>query len=303
MLVEKPIDEIISEFKNLDLSKQPVNEIQKLMTQVGRVSYMRIVIHKGATFMRARPNKEDERFRNKSDLSFKPQIFNKTYQRASTPNQTMFYASFLPVIPSPLEFNTRIIGALESLPWLRDKTTSGYKRITFSKWLAEEDLNLFAIIAKDEFYTENDYTKEIVDAYNNFIKQEDVLFVERSLKYHKFIADEFAKEVDDDTDYMISALFTETVTQNPNIDGILYPSMRVNGKGFNVAIKPESCKKIALYAAGECSIYKRKGQTVIGNDSIVELDGKTDNFEFAEIPNYRKECLEQLGVKTIDELI
>lgn len=235
-------------------------------------------------------------------MSFKPQIFNKTYQRASTPNQTMFYASFLPVIPTPLEFNTRIIGALESLPWLRDKTSSGYKRITFGKWIAEEDLNLFAIICKDEFYSENDYTKELVDAYENFIKQEDNLFVEKSLKYQKFIADEFAKGVNDHTDYMISALFTETVTQNLKIDGILYPSMRVNGKGFNVAIKPESCKKLGLYVAGECSIYKRKELTVIGNDSIVELDGRTDNFEFIEIPNYRQNCLEQLGVKSIDEL-
>lgn len=65
IFLEKTIDEIISELKNLELSKQPINEIQKLITQVGKVGYMRVVVHKGATFMRARPNNGNERFRNK----------------------------------------------------------------------------------------------------------------------------------------------------------------------------------------------------------------------------------------------
>lgn len=42
--------------------------------------------------------------------------------------------------------------------------------------------------------------------------------------------------------------------------------------------------------------------TVVGNDCIIELDGKTDNFEFKEIPNHRKECLRQLGVTSLDQL-
>ncbi len=78
--------------------------------------------------------------------------------------------------------------------------------------------------------------------------------------------------------------------------------MRVLGKGFNLAIKPSACNKIGLYVAGECSIYKLKDHTVVGNDSLIELDGKTDTFEFEEIENHRSECLQQLGVTSIDEL-
>lgn len=297
------IDEIISKLKSLNLDNEPATEVRELINQVGIIGYMLVTFHKGKSIMRARPNEDGQRFSHKDELSFKPQKFNTTYQRASTPNQTMFYATSLPdKIESGELDNARVIGVVEAMPWLRDKTTSGHKKITFGRWYVESDINLIAIIHKDTFYKESNYTRELVDAYNHFIKQEDKELLEKSLKFQYFLADEFSKEINTHTDYLISAIFTEIVSKNPNIDGVIYPSVRVLGKGFNIAIKPDACKKIGLYVAGECSIYKLKDHTVVGNDCKVELDGKTDIFKFEEIDNHREECLQQLGVKSIDEL-
>lgn len=297
------IDNIISELKNLNLDEEPADKVRDLIKQVGKVGYILVTFHKGKSIMRARPNEEGERFSHKDELSFKPQKFNKTYQRASTPNQTMFYATSLPdkIEPGELD-NARIIGVVEAMPWLRDKTSSGYKKITFGRWFVQEDINLIAIIHKDTFYNESNYTRELIDAYNYFINQEDKEMVDKSLKYQYFLADEFSKEIKTHTDYLISAIFTELVSKNAHIDGVIYPSVRVLGKGFNVAIKPEACKKLGLYVAGECSVYKLRDHTVVGNDCKIELDGKTDTFEFEEIENHRTECLQQLGIKTIEEL-
>lgn len=297
------IDEIITGLQNLKLDDEPANEVEELIKKVGKIGYMFVTFHRGKSIMRARPNDEGQRFSHKDELSFKPQEFNKTYQRASTPNQTMFYATSLPdkIEPGELD-NARIIGVVEAMPWLRDKTSSGYKKITFGRWYVQEDLNLIAIIHKDTFYNESNYTRELVDAYTNFINQEDKEMIEKSLKFQYFLADEFSKDIKVHTDYLISGIFTEIVTKNPNIDGVIYPSVRVLGKGFNVAIKPEACKKIGLYVAGECSVYKLKDHTVVGNDCILKLDGQTDNFVFEEIENHRTECLQQLGLKSIDEL-
>ena len=297
------VEEIIDELKSLDLKTLPTDRVVELLQQVGSIGFMFVTFHRGKSLMRARPNNGDERFSCKDELSFKPQKFNTTFQRASTPNQTMFYASSLPENLEPGELdNARIIGVLESMPWIRDKTTSGYKKITFGRWYVEEDINLIAIIHKDTFYKESNYTRELVDTYNHFINQEDKELLEKSLKYQSFLAKEFAKEITVHTDYIISATFSELTTRNPAIDGILYPSVRTLGQGFNVAIKPESCKKLGLYVAGECSIYKLKDHTVVGNDCMVELDGKTDNFEFKEIPNHRQACLQQLGLTSLDQL-
>ena len=299
------IDEVIANLKSLDLDTNPEKEVQELISRVGNVGYMSVSLHKGKSIMRARPNNEDDRFEKRSEYSFKPQKFNTTYQRASTPNQTMFYGCVLPenIEPGELE-NVRIIGALESMPWLRDKTTSGYKKISFGRWFVEEDIKLIAVVHKPEYYNASNYTRELVDAYNKFISLQDKELLERSLKFQNFLADEFSKEIRTHFDYLISAVFTETVVNHPKVklDGVIYPSVRTSGDGFNIAITPEACSKIGLYTAGECSIYKLRDHTVVGVDRIVELDGNTDEFRLIEIENHQKECLEQLGITSIDDL-
>tara|TARA_R110000744_G_scaffold231601_1_gene349742 strand:- start:1934 stop:2842 length:909 start_codon:yes stop_codon:yes gene_type:complete len=297
------IKDIIRKLKELDLSKYPKEEIENLIKEVGKMGFILVTFHKGKSVMRARPNYNGERFSEKSDFSFKPQEFNKTYQRASTPNQTMFYATTVPDKLEPGELdNTRIIGVAETIPMLRDKTKSGYQKISFGRWYVKEDIDLIAIIHKDTYLKESSYTQELVSAYHKFIKGVPKEIVDRSLEFQTFLADEFAKEnINKDFDYMISAVFSEMATKN-RVDGIIYPSVRVGGKGFNIAITPKATEKLGLYVAGECSIYKLKDHTVVGNDAIIELDGNQDSFELVDIETHEKECLMQLGVKSIDEL-
>jgi hypothetical protein len=145
--------------------------------------------------MRARPNYNGERFEKKSDYSFKPQEYNKTYQRASTPNTTMFYATAVPEKLEPGELdNMRVIGVAETIPMLRDLTKSGYQKVSFGRWYVHEDIHLLAIVQKDKYYEESNYTRELVDAYNEFIKTTPQDILERSLAYTTFLADEFSKE-------------------------------------------------------------------------------------------------------------
>jgi len=100
---------------------------------------------------------------------------------------------------------------------------------------------------------------------------------------------------------MISALFAELTTKS-RLDGVFYPSVRVGGKGFNIAITPKAIKKLGLYVAGECSIYKLKDHTVVDNDAIVKLKGTEEEFKLVDIERHEKECLAKLGVTSIDDL-
>ncbi|WP_439507041.1 hypothetical protein [Sediminibacterium sp.] len=297
------INTIIEHLKSLDLSTYPKDEILSLFKQVGKIGHVVVTFHRGKSVMRARPNYNGERFEKKSDYSFKPQEYNTTYQRASTPNQTMFYATAIPETLQPGELdNMRVIGVAETIPMLRDKTKSGYQKVSFGRWYVHEDIHLLAIVQKDKYAEESSYTKELSDAYKEFIAGTPKDILEGSLAYITFLADEFSKEdIRGDYDYMISALFSELVTQR-GLDGIFYPSVRVGGKGFNIAITPEATKKLGLYVAGECSMYKLKDHTVVGNDAIVELKGTEEEFKLVDIERHEKECLAQLGVTSIDDL-
>lgn len=306
------IDEIINGLQKLNLANYPEQEIRELLNQIGKICSMQVFFHPGKVVMRARPHEnETVRYSKKTDFSFKPQEFNKTYQRASTPYKTMFYAT---AIPEKLEEgeleNMRIVGVVESLPALRNKTSSLYKKISFGKWEVVEDLRLMAIIHKDTYFEKSSYTRELVEAYNTATKNipPEILneipdIVEKSLKIQTYLADEFAKEnITADYDYMISAIFSEIAIKR-DFDGIFYPSVRTAGQGFNIAITPEARKKLKLVVAGECSLYKHKDHTVVGNDAIIKLIGDEEEFELVNLPyNHQKECLEQIGLKSLDEL-
>jgi hypothetical protein len=297
------ISTVIDKLRHLDLSTYPKDEIVALLKQVGKVGYVVITFHKGKSVMRARPNYNGERFEKKDDYSFKPQDHNKTYQRASTPNQTMFYATVIPENVQPGELdNMRVIGVAETISMLRDKTKSGYQKISFGRWYVHEDIHLLAIVQKEKYSEESSYTKELADAYKQFIQTTPKEILDRSLAFTTYLADEFSKEdIKGDYDYMISALFSEMATQR-GLDGVFYPSVRVGGKGFNIAITPEATKKMGLYVAGECSLYKLKDHTVVGNDAVVELNGTEDTFKLIDIDRLEKECLAQLGVTSTDDL-
>ena len=296
--------EILSQ---LDLSKYPYKETKNLIAQLGKFGCILVTLHKGKTLMRARPNFNNERFFSKCQLSYKPQHFNKTYQRASTPYRTMFYASMVPeTIQSGELDNTRFIGAFEALPWLRDKTTKGYQMITYGRWLVTNDINLIAIVQHDDFYKESSYTRELVQTFKKFTEDFPDL-KDETLAISDFFANEFAKvETNNDYDYLLSATFSELVVDK-GIDGILYPSVRVGGQGFNVAINTEIADThLDLIIAGECSIYKYFENIIVDNETAVELKSNQSNFELLPVdPQYHvgeEECLKHLGIKSISEL-
>jgi len=297
------INEIIKKLKKLDLSKYPYDEIRELIQQVGKVGYVVVTFHRGKSVMRARPNYNGEHFEKKNDYSFKPQELNKTYQRASTPNETIFYATCVSDNPAPDELtNMRVIGVAETVPMLRDKTKSGLQKISFGRWYVTEDIHLLAVVHKNEYAEQSSYIKELSESYKQFIESTPKELSDRSIAFTSYLADEFSKsDIKADYDYLISAIFSEFVS-NTGLDGVLYPSVRVDGKGFNIAIKPSAVDKLSLRVAGECSIYKLRDHTVVGNDAIVELNGDEEFFKLKELKSQEEECLRRLNVKSVEEL-
>lgn len=298
------IVKIIEIFRRLDLSKYPEKEIRDLLINVGFAGCMTVTLHEGKSIIRARPNYNGERFSNKSDFSYKPQENNCTYQRASTPHNTMFYGSILPEDIKEGELdNVRIIGLMETVPLLRNKDLSGYQKISFGRWFVKEDINLISVVHNKSFYNKSSFTKELFDDYQLFCQQTSPEIIEEFNMFQEYIASEFAKEnTNEDYQYMISAIYSELVTKL-GYDGVIYPSVRVSGEGFNIAITPEATRKLELRVAGECAIYKRKDIARMGLNSIIQLDGSEDNFILDDSNNDEKEMLAKFGLTSIYELV
>jgi hypothetical protein len=86
----------IKALQSLNLATYPKHEIIRLIRKFGQFGIIQMTLHPGKSIIRARPMNPNEHFRTRAELSYKPALANKTYQRASTPDQTMFYGAVIP---------------------------------------------------------------------------------------------------------------------------------------------------------------------------------------------------------------
>lgn len=258
---------IINRLEALDLSQYPYFEIRELIRELGKVGFVIFTLHPGKTITRARC---DGNLKTVSDLSYKPQQYNKQCQRASTPMRTMFYGCIVPEEQNIID--TRFISACESSSLIREgMETSGEQTITFGKWEVIEDIHLLVVIHKDYFHdADNSLLGELKIAYEDFLMKypDAAKDIDISAKY---FAKEFSKKNEDgfDYNYLISAIFTEVVTTDHVFDGVMYPSVQTGGQlGFNVAITPDAVdKKMKLVVAYETQIKKIGEKVHIGGKS------------------------------------
>jgi hypothetical protein len=94
---------VVENLRKLDLSKRPNKEIKEELNKIASLPFMTTTFDSSKEIERAVPNTDNEPvFNTVSRLSYKPQEYNTDFQRASTPDNTMFYGS---VIPTDLSDN------------------------------------------------------------------------------------------------------------------------------------------------------------------------------------------------------
>jgi len=300
---EKEVDEAVSNLANLDLNSITdkviiLNEISK----IGYIPYLIKILHTGYPIYRARPNNKKV-FVNINDLSYVPPDSNKTYKRASTPENTMFYGA---ITDSSDDGNITInesvvlLSEASSLYRNRDKNKDSKEikeeTITFGKWVVTSDIPLLSIIQHKSYKDDNEWNKEVRHDYHRFIRQFPTIR-NQIIKITDFIAKEFAKEVDEgkNHEYMISALFIEQIMNNAKklglpIGGVLYPSKQLEGSGLCVAIHPDWVDEcMELVGVVETKVYKKEKLIVTNNfkESYPKKGSSTFNLNEITDPENR----------------
>jgi hypothetical protein len=230
-------------------------------------------LHPGKRILRGRINEKPGEYDHVSKVSYKPQEYNKTYMRASTPKQTMFYGSIVPEIRSKKEPDTaRATILYEISEFARDPESVGEQTVTYSVWEVQEDIELLSLMHYKEFERPTELSKKLQTEFEDFIKKHPEK-KESTSDIVEFLGEQYAKMVspDEDYNYLISACHSEIVSEF-GLDGVLYPSVKLAGEGINVAIKPDSVKKLKLVHVGECTLYKNKKESIMGNDTDAEIN-------------------------------
>jgi hypothetical protein len=310
------VNAIIEKLKNMDLASFPYDEAKPLISQLLTVFPVMITFlypenqyANADSFIRARPYRDGEAaFNEPSQLGVKPQKFNSTFQRASTPNQTMFYGCLKKYNGQDLKIDNRFTACMESLQILRDKDKRGVKKIAFGKWIVTEQIQVVTVINSHYKNSDDPALRKLYENFYNYSKEYGL--ENEALAITEFIAEKFGDENAGEGKehlYLLSAMFTEAFVSDMRIDGVLYPSVRTAKDGICVALTEKAFSKLKLVAAGESIIYKTNGEAVIDNSTFTFITDNATTFDLKPVDaKYimgEANVLKKLGVSSIIELL
>jgi len=255
---------ILKGLSELDLNAVSYDEVMKIINSELVLPVLVTEIHKGHYIERIRINKPDQIFTSKNELSYRTDLENiKTFGRANSPGKSMFYGS---VISSPIPL-PRIVALSETDELLRSREKGTVDKdivMTVSKWRINENISLAEMVfKKDRIPT----TPEIEKAYNfhlalfrESMPEEEV---QKLISILEFYSEEFAKpEIARDCDYKISAAYAESAFNNGSVQGIIYPSVRTDYEGSNVALLPKTVDECLQFEEAIITLVQIRGKKV-----------------------------------------
>ncbi|MDR1895925.1 MAG: hypothetical protein LBR10_03955 [Prevotellaceae bacterium] len=260
---------ILDKLKTLDLEKEPVEDAKALIKELRWFPVLAYTLGPGHAIMRARTGSG---YSYVGDLTYPPHHKTKI-GRANTKAKPMFYGT---VVPADAQIDDPIYSAqLAALCEVSD-LLKGYcnaentEKITFSRWAVLEPITFLFIVPNEKLNELDPISKKLKAAHQKFVEQQQTDSMENFVQITRFFADEFSKNVQHNHEYLylLSAVYSEVLTEKDNIDGVIYRSVITKGNfGFNVAIKPivaDNC--LMMDYVGEFQLRKEN------NDFYCELD-------------------------------
>lgn len=253
--------EIISELNNLDLSTYPYKEVKELVSKF-QPKILTLTISQGCVIERIRPNVD---VFERKEVSYKPYIMNKSPQRATLPRKTAFYGTLCHEAEPTM--NTRYIALLEASKLLRKGAgENGEEQYTLSRWVTNKPMKL-AVIVDESYFNDVNNNRLLIMAKQEWERRKT--FLDEPLQYNEYseyVTSQFARQVTEDYEYIISATIAEMLMYASGLDGVVYPPVQSRGEyGMNVALRPNVADaKLILIDVHEMKYVQRNGEGHLG---------------------------------------
>ncbi len=273
---------LLDELNNLDLSTYPVAKVEAILQKIDFSKMVHFDMPKDFIIYRARPN-DPKPFSTRSELSFKPQKCNTTYQRCSTPNKTMFYGC--PVsptsgLPASQDMYPVLAGLFEASNTYRYNKLISEEKITIGRWKTTQPIKVNCIFIPSKIQTNPNYFNhnEVARLINSTTHSD------KSLVINEYFGQKFYNSnIRYDYDYLITALLAEHFV-NLGFDGVIYPSTKIQGENLNICLTEDCANtKVKLIQAAESVIMKYGYQNEIVHQSFTKIDYETQQIIFKEI--------------------
>lgn len=261
---------VISELQKIPMISENVQQIKELVRYL-RFPIVGSVASKGFTIVRAR---RGDGYRTQTEVSYKTASLCKTAQRASLPNQTIFYG-VLSDDERHLE-NARAICVAECSSLFREGIlAAGREKITSTQWLITDDIRVACIMSANSFEgVSNNKLLENIKA-NFLAKFSGDLDV---LNIAEFVEHEFSKKVQagNESEYLLSASIADSLLYSFDFEAVAYPSVKFGGQaGLNIAIRPDVVdSKLQLLNIVEQCYYQNGTNAILRQELVFDIKNK-----------------------------
>lgn len=252
----KQIKKIVNALKTLDLSAYPTesileqfNSLSSLIPIIETKFYPRRIIIRGQLF------NPDADYTMVSRHSYKPHNLTTEYQRANIPTKPMFYGAVTALTEkedAPIARMTimKEIGEIATNEKVLEET------YIFSAWEVIEEIKLVTIIQNTGYERPSALVQKLQKQFKYTFRNTP------GAEFMNYISSEFAKaDTEDDFKYMISAWYSQIMCDF-NYDGVIYPSVRMQGASMNIAIKPEAVDQKLKFISADKFIFKKEGMRI-----------------------------------------
>jgi hypothetical protein len=211
-----------------------------------------------------------------SQLSFNPNAEVCGFNRASWQGETAFYGSVATDSMKPYHTSS-----FEVLNDLRD-SDSEIDRETFviGKWVVINELPLVHIsgnLKNNELVSSSRYNS----LYESISKYPDSIIPLKMID--SYLCSEFAKEVPNNEKwkYKVSAAYAAMIKKD-SWPGILYPSLKTDGAGYNVVLFPDALCQFLKFERATLTTFYKRGMS-IGNEITMEAIPDGDMLRWSEV--------------------
>ncbi|OYD43598.1 hypothetical protein [Sphingobacterium cellulitidis] len=178
-----------------------------------------------------------------------------------------------------------------------DKQSTGTFVITVGKWRIKEDFEVVEMVFNESNIENIPQIRSSYEYHIDRLKKEIPDKIEDIEFLLRFFSDEFAKKgIQSDSDYKISAAYTEMATTFRNLSGVTYPSVRTEYQGFNVALTIPAVETfLDLEVVAMFKVYKKGEHTFVDNLAYAtELGDLKSNFNWIDIQGTDEEMINKI---------
>lgn len=225
------------------------------------IAYIELRPYKLIRYRSHNDTNKNKFFESSEELSYRTDILHiNRLGRANESGQGFFYCN---------DNENQNTGIAEIVTIFRGNEDSNEEVLTIGAWDLKENLKLAMILPSEKSIGKNedfDQMNEDYDSFENSPEFEDVK------NLNNYLANEFSLDIEkDNSNYKISCAFSNYIKEMvPEVDGVMYASVKSEYEGTNIVIWPEVVNRKLKFVAARKSVFKRGPNKTFTEEQIIE---------------------------------